>query len=1378
MKRIRIAILFAAGLFVSRSVHANDPMTFHHVKEALSQNTITQILQDESGFMWFGTRHGFNKFDGQKFKAYLNDPLDSTSISDSRINDALIDGEGNFWVATDKGVNRFDRSSGIFTRYLHDPKNPNSLGSNFTTAIYEDHQGYLWIGTEDAGLTRFDRHTGEYIKFRNNTADPFTISSNNVTSILEDYNGNLWVGTWGGGLNLLDRNTNRFVIYDTQSSFLKSDIISVIHRSEQGIWVGTTEGLYLLSYRSDGQYLFEPAFAEASKEFSQILESATILSLLEEPSGKVWIGTENRGLFVWDPSTKILSHYLNDPANKTSLSSNSIWSLYKDRSGIIWIGTFNQGLDKIDPRHRSFNHHWNDPLSNNTITYDIVSSFEEQEGKGLWVGTDGGGLNFIDYTSGHVTSIVHDPADPSSLAGNAVLSLLFDSNDNLWIASWEGGVSVQRPGQSRFERIVHNPESPNSLPGSDAFYLMEDHKSNIWVSVFRSGIAVYDRNLNKVGAFSHTAPRQQAISSSKVRAIIETTIGELWIGTEGNGLDHIVVNGDYEIISKENFVFDPNDDNSLSHNTITHLHEDTSGKIWVSTFGGGINILDTEFRVFERMSTADGLPSNVVLSIEEDLNGNIWAGTSNGLCMIDRDLNVQVYDVYDGLQNPEFTKSASFLANDGQLYFGGTNGYNNFNPADIIKNEIIPSVLLTGITISGDNELSCEDESQIHARYPDRIIHLGHDENDITFEFAVLNYSQSEKNSYAYQLMNYDDWWIESRSGFVSYSNVAPGTYTFRVKGANNDGIWNEEGDSIKIIIEEPWYSSRLAYSMYAMLIAMGLVFARQGIINRERLKNELKLEHLELTKMQEVNELKSRFFANISHEFRTPLTLILGPLKSLINETYKGDPKSQYRVMARNADRLLRLINQILDLSKLESGSMQLQASREDIVKFLKPIAYSFTSYAERQFVDYKCSFPEKEIEIYFERDKIEKVVVNLLSNAFKYTPEFGKVRFDVTEEDDSVTLTIQDTGVGIAEEHLKNVFDRFYQVDNQQQKGTGIGLALTKELVDLHRGEIKLASELGTGTTFHVKLFKGESHLNPDDMIGTGSKPEEVLEKNTYHELELSSPSPGIETIQDSNETNLDDLPIILIAEDNDDMRSFISEYLVTNYQILEAPNGEKALEIAHEKIPDVIISDIMMPVMNGYELCHKIKTDDRTSHIPVILLTAKASGESAEKGFELGADYYVTKPFNPKLLELRIKNILKTRDHIRNQLLHDGGPSIEPKELQIPSKDQEFLKRTIKCVEDNMDNSEFGVDDLCRELGLSRTQLYRKLKGLVGQSANEFVRSFRLKRAAQLLKKQEMTISEVTYQVGFNDLQYFRYCFKKQFGVNPSEYAQSLQ
>ncbi|MGB3464521.1 MAG: response regulator, partial [Cyclobacteriaceae bacterium] len=716
--------------------------------------------------------------------------------------------------------------------------------------------------------------------------------------------------------------------------------------------------------------------------------------------------------------------------------------------------------------------------------------------------------------------------------------------------------------------------------------------------------------------------------------------------------------------------------------------------------------------------------------------------------------------------------NACLKTSDGQMLFGGINGFNVFDPDEIEYNEYQPPVYFTDFKLSN---VSLDPQSQSPLTEDISLakeINLAHDQNDFSIEFSLISFSQSRRNIFAYQLENYDEDWREvGNRRSAHYTHIPPGDYVFKVKATNSDGIWSEKTASVNIHIARAWYHSYIAYLLYALVLGTLLWLGIYLLLNRERLRAQYNLEHMELSKMQELDEMKSRFFANISHEFRSPLTLILGPLKGLMNSTEDEEQKEQFGLMIRNARSLLGLINQLLELSKLERGKMKLEASERDIVEFLKPLVKSFTAMANKKYIRYKIDLPSHEVLVYFDNDKLEKIVTNLLSNAFKYTPDFGTVELKLKDESHCVSLQVSDSGIGVPDDEAEYIFNRYYRVNNKQavrNEGTGIGLSLARELVQLHRGSIMLVKGQEHGATFKVWLPKGDAHLTPDQIVDhETNRSEDLMQEDILTgAVELDE---TIERIE--NEVN--NLPLILVVEDDKDISRYVRKILEEDYKVIEAGDGEQGIKAALNQIPDLIISDVMMPGIDGYGLCGVLKNDLKTSHIPIILLTAKASNESAIVGFEQGADYYVNKPFDPKVLLLRVKNILNTRDKIVKQL---GSKSLhmEPKDIQMAKKDQDFLNRAVEIVELHISDSDFNVEDLGRELGLSRMQLYRKLKALIGKSANEFIRFIKLKRAAQLLDQGSMTISEITYKVGFNDLKYFRDCFKKQYGVNPSDYS----
>ncbi|MEJ2596433.1 MAG: hybrid sensor histidine kinase/response regulator transcription factor, partial [bacterium] len=811
------------------------------------------------------------------------------------------------------------------------------------------------------------------------------------------------------------------------------------------------------------------------------------------------------------------------------------------------------------------------------------------------------------------------------------------------------------------------------------------------------------------------------------------------------------------------------------------------------------------------ITTDQGLPSNTIMAIEIDNSGIICASTPKGISKIDpRDLTVHNYDVEDGLVSREFIEQSSFKDNNGWLYFGGRNGFTYFHPDSLKENKFIPPVYITSLTVAGEPKYFDKPLYELED------IELGYNENDFSFDFVALNYINPQKNQYAYMLEGYDEDWIQSENRRTAfYTNLSPGKYTFRVKGSNNDGYWNEEGAHLALFIHPPFWKTWWAYLFYAMVFIIVVYMLRRNELRKINLRQELELEHINAEKMAELDKEKSKFFSNISHEFRTPLTLILGPLDRVIERLRKEENKTDLSIVRRSALRLQTLVNQLLSLSKLESGKMKLRARQENIVRLTHLYLQSFHSMAEDREIKLAFESDAEEYMVYVDTIKFEKVVNNLLSNALKYTDKGGEINVSVSgttppappsngsdsvkenssvfsppaaagetqrgQETGGIRITFSDTGTGIPEEDLPHVFDRFYQVDEKQMKttlGTGIGLALTKELVELHQGTSSVQSETGKGTVFTVILPSGKDHLSADEIVETGKHTPDT-DDDLLNDDYLFMNEVGAETKTKSDVPGDDALPLLLIVEDNEDMRSYIKSYLEGDYNIIEAEDGEEGAEKAVEHIPDLIVSDLMMPKMDGNQMTARLKTDERTSHIPVILLTAKASRESKLEGLETGADDFLTKPFDADELVARVNNLVHQRKHLREvfgrklSFMSSPGPD-ELKDSGITSMDEQFLSKAYEVAEREMSDPEFGVSAFSRQMGLSRMQLHRKLTALTDQSASEFIKIIRLNKAAVLLKSKNATAAEIAYDVGFNTPAYFSTCFKEHFGISPSEYT----
>ena len=769
----------------------------------------------------------------------------------------------------------------------------------------------------------------------------------------------------------------------------------------------------------------------------------------------------------------------------------------------------------------------------------------------------------------------------------------------------------------------------------------------------------------------------------------------------------------------------------------------------------------------------------MIFGILEDEHENLWLSTNKGISKFNPITGLfRNYDVRDGLQSNEFNQGAYHQSKSGNMFFGGINGITKFHPDSVKDNPHIPPIVITDFQLFNKPVLIGIDTSNNRSILKKSIteteeIELFYDDNVISFEFAALDFHIPEKNKYAFIMEGFDrDWtYTDANRRFVTYTNLDPGVYTFRVKGSNNDGVWNEKGTALKIIITPPWWATWWAYTLYGLFAVVLFSTSTRFYLNRQRLRHQLELELEHSEKLEEVNQMKSRFFANISHEFRTPLTLILGPTESIIKDTSKEEIKKKAGTIKRNANRLLNLINQLLDLSKLEAGKLKLKASCGNIVSFVKGIAMSFESVGERRDILLKMKTTNNEIEVYFDKEKMEKILTNLFSNAFKFTPEGGKITVVINERDDKfVEIKVKDTGIGIPEKELPKLFDRFYQVDSshtREREGTGIGLALTKELVELHRGSIKVESKEGKWTEVTVTLPLGKEHLLPDEIVEADESPDEkkilVEEEDTLTSLQLEKPLP-----EDFDK----DKTIILVVEDNADVREFIKESLEGEYQVEEAVNGEQGVRKAESIIPDLIVSDIMMPKMDGYDLTKKLKNDEKTSHIPIILLTAKTEQESKLEGLATGADDYLVKPFDTEELLIRIKNIINTRRKLHKKF--SKGEYILPRgeEKKLRSIDEHFMNKVIEVIEQHISEEEFSIEEFGNEVGMSRSQLHRKLKALSGKSASRYIRSVRLTRAKTMIIDQKGNISEIAYSVGFSSPAYFTKCFKDEYGYPPSD------
>ena len=1058
---------------------------------------------------------------------------------------------------------------------------------------------------------------------------------------------------------------------------------------------------------------------------------------------------------------------------------NMVLSLYSDKSDALWIGS-NQGINKILLNKKKFNHYDLNLIKTNKFEEFVINSIHESDHDGkdcFWIGTNNG-LIKLNRKTGKYKYYRHDPTNSGSLSHNEVLSIIEDEDGILWIGT-KGGLNKFDPIKEQFKVYKHDLKMRFGLINNIVGALYKDNKGDIWVGTY-GGLAKFERYTEKFISYNY--------------AIITTICGSghegnqaIWLGTP-NGLVQ------FDVSKRSTAVYENilNQSYSLSNNTVTCLHKSNQkGEeiLWIGTVGGlnklvlpaPLGLIKGEpGPVFIHFTVKDGLSSNLICGISEDDFGNLWISTDKGLSRFNPKTQIFLnFDENDGLQNEEYLPNVYYKNTNGEIHFVGTNGITSFFPDSLRYNLKIPHVAITDFQIFNEHvKINPEGLSIGNEYYLSKDISrtdeitLAYDKNDLAFEFSALDFRNPQKNKYAYKMEGFDDKWIYTNANrrFANYTNLDPGKYVFKVKGTNSDGVWNEAGTSLKIIILPPWWQSGWAYIIYGLLILTALYILRRYELNRQRLR-------LESEKYQEIDRMKSRFFANISHEFRTPLTLIKGPIQQMLSGDFTENAKKQFRMILRNSNRLMQLINQLLDLSKLDSAEMVLRTSQEDIVPLVNGLTQSFESLAKQKNIELQLQSSKEELVAYIDRDKFEKIIINLLSNALKFTPNGGFVSVKInssldriTEDNEFVEIKISNSGKGILPDQLDKIFDRFYQVDDssiRNYEGTGIGLSLTKELVELHHGKITVESEPGKVTTFIVYLHLGKTHLQPEEIIETPieitSDIDTELIETTFTQ-ESKTETVTHQVVKDSS--------TLLIVEDNADMRSYMRESLEANYKIIEAKNGEEGILQSLEHSPDMIVSDVMMPKMDGFQFCAEIKKDERTSHIPVILLTAKASGESKIEGLEIGADDYLTKPFDNRELQVRIKNLIKQRRKLQEKFRKEF--TVSPRDITVTSIDEQLVQKAIDAVEKNISDSDFDTAAIAKEVGISRTLLNTKLKALTGLPTGEFIRSLRLKRAAQLLQQGYGNVTQVAYDVGFQNLSYFAKAFRQQFGQSPSHYT----
>jgi signal transduction histidine kinase/ligand-binding sensor domain-containing protein/DNA-binding response OmpR family regulator len=1351
------------------------------IEEGLSQGSVITLMFDDQGWLWVGTEDGVNRYDGYNFRIFRHDPVDPDSLGSAYVLAIFKDSQGAVWVGTEGGgLNRLNQTNGKFDHFLHNPDDQDSLIGDYVSAIFEDRQGRLWVGTS-AGISRLDKSRQHFTNFSSHDATKRGLLNDQILSFGEDRLGNIWVGTEEGLYRFIESD-QRFIRYAynplDDGSIGGQQVRNIFEDQSGRLWISTFGGQAGLSLWDPEENRFRRFAPDPDDEYS--MPSTDVNQVTENPDepGVLWIGTRTAGLVRFDTNSGRFYANRHDPGQPSSISNDRVSSVVFDNTGTLWAGAYDAGLNRLHRRHQQWTHYSHDPEDQGSLPNAYVRSIAESDDGTLWIGTYDGGLARLGPDRSEFFAFQHDPSDPGSIGWNEVRNVYVDHSGTVWAGTYHGGLNRLDEKSGSFTRFLTDPTDLTSISDNRVLAIQEDGRGTLWVGTDR-GLNRFQPDLESFQRYRSDPDNPNSLSSETIYALYTDSKGQLWIATLGGGMNRY----DPETDSFVHYRHDRNDPTSLVSDSVLAITEDSKGRIWVGTLGGGLDLLDQESGTFSHHTTAQGLPNNVIHGIVEDDEGRLWLSTNNGLARFEPETGeIRNYSVGDGLLTNEFSAKAYHRTQRGELAFGSLSGLTLFTPDLLEDNPVTPPVYITDFKLLGKSVTPGAQSVLTRQIEETTSLVLTHRDSVISFEFTALDFVAPQNNQYAYLLEGFDQGWqfVNASQRVATYTNLDAGDYTFRVRASNSDGVWNNQGQNIQMTVLPPPWRSWWAYSLYALMLMALFIVERRRTTQQIELRAQIDIERLETEKLKEVDHLKSKFFANISHEFRTPLTLILGPLKALIGNGVSAEQLKQLQFMEKNANRLHRLVNQLFDLSRLKSGRLTLQQKPGDLVDYCRGLSMSFFSLAEINDIQLDFNTDSESAYVYFDAERIETMLVNLISNALKFTPKNGRVAVSLklssgpTNVDPGrvwFELIVSDTGIGIPIEYQGHVFDRFYQVDSSDTRGiegAGIGLALVKELAELHGGAVRVNSTAGGGSTFCLLLGFSKCSAKEEEEPGTLTQARD----SDARDFKCSEKIPG------STGENLDqeDETIVLLVEDNDDLRAFICDRFSNEYSVIEAENGRAGLELAYEKVPDLIISDVMMPEMDGFSMCHHLKTDHRTSHIPIIMLTAKASQEEKFEGLELGADAYLSKPFDSDELLARARNLIEQRRLLRQSF--SGTIVLQPHHLELGNVDQSFLSRALMAVEADIDDEDFSVEVLAEKLNLSRSQLHRKLKALTNQTPTSFIRTIRLERAAQLLKQDYQSIADIALQTGFSSQAYFTKCFHDHFGCTPSEYNGQAQ
>ncbi|MEM9830912.1 MAG: two-component regulator propeller domain-containing protein [Bacteroidota bacterium] len=1340
-----LRLFFISSLIIPHLSFGQADYVFHKLttQQGLSHSTVYTITQDSKGFIWLGTREGLNRYDGYELETFYAPDDDLSGLFNNQIL-ALLPADSLLYIGTQKGLNVYNYRNNAIQRITFSGK---SLGTIFQ--IYQASDGAVYFCTR-RGLFSIDTN-GQLVQLTQNTP---------VLAIAEHKKNVFWMVT-RQQIILINQLSETIKSYphlkETSEQFLDArGNISAIYRDRQGgIWIGTVHnGLYHYVPEKD---VFEPIIPIHQ---SNPIEANMVRAIQEDYQGNLWVGTES-GLFVYDQQKQKFDHYpqtydgsLNAPNDK------AIYCIFRSAEDIMWMGTYFGGVNYVKQREKGFRTLKADG-GKEALGGKAVSQIDAINGK-LWIGTEDGGITLWDQSQQQFNYLRHS-SQGNSLVCNNVHSIHEDGSEGIWIGTFLGGLNRYNPTTNEFTVYQHHPDDSNSLSNNYVYSILRDSRDTLWVGTQR-GLNIFHAQSNTFSRY-----RPDLFANAFIYDMLEDQQGDLWFCTRSSGIFR------WNAREKKftHYQVDAQKSHGLNTNQVVSAYQDSRHRLWFGTLTGGLIRWDSTNQHFLAITQADGLPNNNVYGMLEDSRGNLWVSTNKGLSQVNPESGKIVnYTVAHGLTDNQFNFKSFFKDDRGYMYFGTVNGLCYFHPDSLQFNRTAPNVYLTDLKLFNQS-IPIGEESLLSTHIDEtKAIELHYHQNVITFDFVALNYFAPGNNTYAYFMEGFEDRWNEVQNQrSATYTNLSPGNYTFRIKASNGDESWSEE-KQIQLTVLPPFWLSNWALALYGLLLLGAVYLYRRYLIHRHQEKMVLQLERVEREKMEELNQHKLNFFTYISHEFKTPLTLIIASIDKLLSRSGSPESSTGFQLIKKNATRLHFLIDQLMEFRKTETDHATLNLGRGDVVLFLKDTFDAFIPLFTRKSIAYQTYSNVEEYTTYFDADKLEKIITNLLSNAVKHTREHGEITMDLylqpatTVTAGQLSVTIIDSGIGLFEGESEKIFKPFYRGQNNLEvvPGTGIGLALVNSLVNFLNGTIAVESALDKGTTIVIDLPLS-SPADGDSALKVHGNKTLQIDQNLLHEDEIAE----IEVTEPENGADFE----LLIVEDDKDLLKFLTDHFSQFYQVVRATDGSKAKEKIQRSMPDLVISDVMMPGGDGVSLCEKIKTNLNTSHIPVILLTAKSATQHKLEGLNAGADAYLAKPFNLKELELLVKNTLDSRIHLKKHFLKHGN--LDNLDQPINNQDQDFINKLTTVVEQHLDNPDFNVSIFTKEAGISRTLLHLKLKKLVNLSASEFIKTLRIQRAAQLLKRGS-TVSEAAFRVGFKDPSYFSRVFREQFSVSPSEYKDS--